>query len=219
MWALFSTFVEMTPILRSMCENIIYHSSWTGEISDFNVFLNKYNSQIDEILKKGVLFDSKLFHIKIHMIVADAPARAKACNSANFNGRFGCLKCLHPSFSKGPGVTIYPTLNKLIALQLERNNSVKQKDKRQVTTTIGPRTNEIYNKQLKSCEFGKTFEGIKGETHLSKWISIPDGVYLDKMHLCDIGTFKFIFNSFFDPKKNKNHIIWVIKGFLKFKKK
>ena len=47
------------------------------------------------------------------------------------------------------------------------------------------------------------FEGVKGPTHLSKWLNIPDGVYLDKMHLCDIGTFKSIFNSFFDAKKKQ----------------
>ncbi len=48
----------------------------------------------------------------------------------------------------------------------------------------------------------RSLEVLKDD-HLSKWLNIPDGVYLDKMHLCDIGTFKSIFNSFFDAKKKQ----------------
>ena len=56
-------------------------------------------------------------------------------------------------------------MNKLIALQINRNNSVKPKEIRQVTTTIEARTKEVYELQLKLCSFGKPFEGINGETH------------------------------------------------------
>jgi len=107
-----------------MSENIIFHSSWTGALSEFDIFLKRYNSQIDDVIKDGVEFEGKVFKIKIHMLVADAPARAKACNSTNFNGKFGCIKCLHPTFSKSQGVTIYPTLKKLNALEKSRNETL-----------------------------------------------------------------------------------------------
>ena len=43
MWAVFSTLVELPPILRSSYENIIFHSSWTGSNPDFNLYLEFYN--------------------------------------------------------------------------------------------------------------------------------------------------------------------------------
>ena len=204
MWAVFSTFVELPPILRSMSENIIFHSSWTGTMADFDIFLKIYNSQIDDILKNGVDFQGVKYIIKVHMLIADAPARSKACNTTNFNGKFGCLKCLHPTISQGQGITIYPTLDKLKSLQIIRKNRLLVSTIEPFTESINLRTNDYYKQQLaKAISSQKVYEGIKGPSHLSKWFKIPDAVYLDKMHLCDIGTFKSMFNSFFDPKKSQ----------------
>ena len=47
MWAKFSSLIELPPILRAAYENIIFHSSWTRSNPDLNVFLEKYNYQID----------------------------------------------------------------------------------------------------------------------------------------------------------------------------
>jgi len=63
---------------------LIFHSSWTGALSEFDIFLKRYNSQIDDVIMDGVEFEGKVFKIKIHMLVADAPARAKACNWQDF---------------------------------------------------------------------------------------------------------------------------------------
>jgi len=52
-----------------MSENIIFHSSWTGALSEFDIFLKRYNSQIDDVIKDGVEFEGKVFKIKIHMLV------------------------------------------------------------------------------------------------------------------------------------------------------
>ncbi len=188
-----------------MSENIIFHSSWTGTLSEFDIFLKRYNCQIDEVLKDGVTFEGKAYKIKVHMLVADAPARAKACNTTNFNGKYGCIKCLHPTFSKGQGITVYPTLRKLNELELLRNTNLAPKHHRPLTKSIEMRTAKVYRQHLaQSILSSKPFQGIKGPTHLSQWMNIPDGIYLDKMHMCDIGTFKSIFNSFFDThKKNE----------------
>jgi hypothetical protein len=41
-----------------------------------------------------------------------------------------------------------------------------------------------YNTQVSiSSECGQSYEGIKGESILSKWVSIPQAVLLDYMHL------------------------------------
>ena len=51
MWAIFSAIIELSKLLRYSAENIIFHSSWTGSNPDFNIYLEKYNTQIDFILE------------------------------------------------------------------------------------------------------------------------------------------------------------------------
>ena len=104
----FSTLVELPPALRSCYENIIFHSNWTGSNPDFNIYLQEYNNQIDYIREHGVKFNDKIYKFKIHILIADAPARAKACNMNQFNDKFACIKCLHPTYNKNH-TTIYPT--------------------------------------------------------------------------------------------------------------
>ena len=73
-WAVFSTLVELPSVLRSCYENIIFHSNWTGSNPDFNIYLEKYNSQIDYIREHGIEFNHKIYKFKIHILIADAPA-------------------------------------------------------------------------------------------------------------------------------------------------
>ena len=40
-------------------------------------------------------------------MIADLPAKAAMLNIKQFNGEFGCITCLHPGESSGPGVRIY----------------------------------------------------------------------------------------------------------------
>ncbi|CAF0888461.1 unnamed protein product [Brachionus calyciflorus] len=157
MWAILSAIVELPPVLRGSYENLIFHSSWTGSQPDFNLWLSDYSKQIEEVLRLGFEWKNKKFKLKIHAFIADSPARSKCCNSIQFNGYFGCIKCMHP------------------------------------------RTNNDYNLQVKKAENENiVFEGIKGFSYLSNWISIPEDILFDYMHLSLVGTFKKIFNNFFD---------------------
>jgi hypothetical protein len=40
--------------------------------------------------------------------------------------------------------------------------------------------------------------GIKGEAYLSNYVEIPRMIWFDKMHMSDIGTFKYYFNFLID---------------------
>ena len=77
MWAVFSTVLELHPSLRCKNENVIFHSSWTGSNPEINLFLGKYNKQISQILSEGIEFEGSVYSFKIHLFIADAPARAK----------------------------------------------------------------------------------------------------------------------------------------------
>ena len=125
MWAVFSAIVEMPKILRYSSENIIFHSSWYGLNPDFNIFLEKYNKQIDKIIDSGILMDDgKKIKFKIHTFLGDAPARAKACNCNAYNGKYGCIKCHHPTIFTS--TTVYPSLESVQKWTFTKNNKVYQ---------------------------------------------------------------------------------------------
>ena len=122
-------------------------------ILKFNVYLSEYNKEISEILNTGIYFEGKLFKIKIHLFIADAPARAKACNSKQFNGEFGYLKCLHPTIYRK--TSLYPSLKEVQKHERKRNMPI--------TSQICLRSNEIYLEQAESAEeSGMVVKGIKG---------------------------------------------------------
>lgn len=146
------------------------------------------------------------------MFIADSSARSKVCNSTQFNGKYGCLKCLHPTIHNNSH-TIYPTLKKLQSIQRTKDHPNKYDD----LNSFELRSAQRYKTQVTKAG-ANAYEGIKGHTHLSKWISIPMGVYLVKMHLSDIGTFRTMFNAFFDIKNKKEifHIGNKSKGIIIF---
>jgi len=169
-WALLSSIVELPQLLRESHENIIAHSLWSGSNPDFNVFLECYNKQTSDLLEKGLNFRGRNIRFKIHFFCGDAPAICKICKSIQFNGKFGCIKCLHPSFRLNK-TTIYPYM----------------KD-------IPLRSNKIYENQVKKCiEIKEPFEGIKDESFLSLWLNIPDDIHREYMHASLIGSFKKMF--------------------------
>ncbi|RNA35397.1 hypothetical protein BpHYR1_023064 [Brachionus plicatilis] len=160
----YQAIVELPPILRASFENIIFNSSWTGSQPDFNLWLQKYNEKIDLIIRNGFKWQTIKFELKIHAIIADSRSRSKICNSIQFNGYYGCIKCMHPGIAV-ERVVVYPNL-----------------------PHVKLRTNSCSNLQAETAEKSSVcFKGIKGFTYISNWISIPNDVIYDYMHLCLIG--------------------------------
>jgi hypothetical protein len=92
----FSTIGELSPLLRNCTRNIITHSLWTGSTPDFNIFLARYNNQLDHLLKNGIFIKEVDINItvKCHVFIADAPETAAVLNMNKFNCKFGCLQCV-----------------------------------------------------------------------------------------------------------------------------
>lgn len=179
MWAIFSCVAELPQIIRRSHENIIFHSLWSGPNLDFNMFLKEYNSQKDDIVKNGLFVNGIKIIVDIHGFIADSPARSKALNCKQFNGKYGCIMCLHPTTRNS--TKIYPLL-----------------------PNIRLRKESTYLKHLKQClEQDRPVKGIKRETYLNKWLNIPTSILIDYMHLCLIGTFKGMINNLFNTK-NRN---------------
>ncbi len=136
-------------------------------------------------MDEGIFIESLnlLITVKVHVFLGDAPARSKACNSIQFNGKYGCIDCLHPT-ARPEHTTIYPNL-----------------------PNIEIRTHERY---LKHVELSKTahknvYKGIKGESYLSNWIELPDAQIKDYMHLCLQGSFKAIIMSLFNSINHREN--------------
>ena len=70
-----------------------------------------------------------------------------------YNGKFGCIKCMHPTvYTKK---TIYPHPKRRIAL----------------------RTNKMYIDQVnKALEIGEHYKGVKGYSYLSSMLCIPRSI-------------------------------------------
>ena len=134
MWAIFSEIVELPPILRHASENTIFHSSWSHSNPDFNKYLENYNEQIELLLKNGLIIGERFFKFKIHLLLCDGIARSKVCYYNQHNGRYGCIKCMHPTIHISK--TIYPTLERLNDYYTDENvkkqNDQKDKKKRTI---------------------------------------------------------------------------------------
>ena len=149
----------------------------------------------------------------MHIFIGDAPCRCKSCNSNSFSGKYGCIKCLHPTIYTTK--TIYPkleTVREWEVIKRDRFGSIisitrpfKDLDR------IRNRSNSIYNQQvLEAVTKNETYQGIKGFSYLSNWVDIPRMILFDKMHMSDIGTFKSIFFLLLDSN-NKEYSLSKLK--------
>ena len=114
-------------------------------------------------------------HFSLHLVgsISDAPQIAKVCNSNQFNGYFGCIHCM-------TSCTVLPS----------RHHIYHYRER------ITLRTNTKYRRQVEAATISKQkYQGIKGSCWISKYISIPENIILDYMHLSCIGTLPSIIHA------------------------
>lgn len=109
------------------------------------------------------------------MLIADLPAKAAALNIKQFNGDFGCIKCLHPGvWNRAFHKMTYPPQKAYLrdAQWYEKVSTISEKSK-----TV------IY--------------GIKGFSSFSRILILPDQIPFDYMHLVLQGHTKWLINHYF----------------------
>ncbi len=117
-----------------------------------------------------------------------------------FNGKCGCIFCLHPTARNSSNTSqIYPLMPDI---KIRTNNCYKRHVNKATELQL-PKKNQ------------SSYKGIKGFSYLSNWINIPEDILLDYMHLCLIGTFKTIICNLFDSS-NKNQPYYLGKFFIYF---
>ena len=105
-----------------------------------------------------LIFSENSFHQQALII---GPARSKGCKYNQHNGKFGCLKCLHPTIYTTK--TIYPCLKTVNEWIIARNH--EKGTKRAQVDEIYVRTKAIYEEQVNkvlSDPKRAVFEGVQG---------------------------------------------------------
>ena len=161
LWAIFGFIINLPPSIRNFFYNILKLFFITGSFFNFNGIFNKHMNDFKEMLQNGINLGDKTIMIYIFGAIADALGTALICNCKQFNGQFGCLKCVHPGTTIGK--------------------------KRVYSTQIEPikRTVEIYQDQLNiAIAINGCHEGIKGPIFLSDFMCINLQCFIDYMHAC-----------------------------------
>jgi hypothetical protein len=130
--------------------------------SKMQTFFEASLTDLKNLLTNGLVVDKIgkiMFNVKY--FIADHPARAKFLNMRQFNGRYGCSKCLIKGVSLSRKM-IYP---------YSINDQARKVN--------------LYERHL-----AQNKNGVLGSFHLKNFIKIPDQIVIDFMHTSCIGLMK-----------------------------
>ena len=105
---------DLDPKIRSRLENLVTFFHLGVSVANNNLFCEKYMDSFKDLLENGLeisLLNGQLnkFSFKIMIVIADNVAFPKVFNCNQYNGFFGCIKCLHPvqSLQKPRNKSVY----------------------------------------------------------------------------------------------------------------
>jgi len=123
---------DLDPEIRSRLENLITFFHLGTSLPENNLFCEKYMGSFKDLLLNGleIKYNEKTIQLKfkIMLLIADNVAFPKVFNCNQYNGFFGCIKCLHPvqSITKPRQKRVYPYSNKYpLRSKIEYENAVK----------------------------------------------------------------------------------------------
>lgn len=181
-WSMFGMLLDLKIPERYQMSNMLTIFLIGASNPNLNEFLSKYMKKLDDLIINGLEINQTKLKIKIAGFIADAPAIAKALNINQYNGSYGCIKCLSPG-EHLDGRRIY-----------------------EYSKNIINRSNETYLQQVEEAKrIKQTFQGVKGEAYLAKFIDIPDHVIFDYMHTTCIGTLEDLLNLWLFTKTNSKN--------------
>lgn len=80
----------------------VYHGK--GKPSDINVYLEKFLTELDDVLKNGLLVNSKQITMEVGTFVMDAQAKCLVLDIKGPTGFYGCPKCKVKGRKVGPRI-------------------------------------------------------------------------------------------------------------------
>jgi hypothetical protein len=188
-WSMMGMVGDLSPAVRSKLENLVTFFHLGTNMPNNNLFCEKYMDSFENLLNNGleILIDEQKIQIKfkILLLIADSVAYPKVFNCNQYNGFFGCIKCLHPVKSiKEP----------------------RQKRVYDYSDQYPLRSKIMYENAVKVAVSTKNvFQGIKGYSWFSKFMNIPEQFYFDILHIDFHGTFETMINKWKKDYKDENN--------------
>lgn len=106
-WLMCSMIAELPPLIRMSYNNIVTHFIYGSSSPNFESYLPKHSTELENLLNSGIIVDGVKYSIRILGLIADAPARAKVTFTIQFNGAHGCLQCLNEGVLLRKGLRVY----------------------------------------------------------------------------------------------------------------
>lgn len=213
-WPIFLSINELDFKLRNLPQNMILSGLWFGaDKPEMNTFLEPLLEEFKNFGKGVECFspDRGTFICKGYLlgVTADLPARALLCNSVQFNGSFGCWKCLQEgrTAARGQGHThAFPF------------NAENPKGPKRTTEQALQDADSV----ILSGKKGEKINGIKGLSWLSLFpkFDFVEGITIDYMHGVLLGVQKRLLNLWFSKEFSKktfsisSHVSTVDNGLL-----
>lgn len=194
-WPVFMVINELPYKIRMMRENMILAGLWFGrQKPSMSTFLKPFK-QTMLAFHKGIEVTSPergdfICHGFLLVGTADLPARSLLCNSVQYNGAYGCWKCVQKGITAkvGKGHThVFPFSSENPKGPLRTDDSVLQ-DARKVI------------QQKETSTTLQHVNGVKGPSWLLLFpnFSIVDGIAIDYMHGVLLGVQKLLLRLWFD---------------------
>ena len=190
LWPLYFAINELPCPQRFQRENMILAGLWYGESKPIMLnFLKPFHTALSKLENDGMTAKSpsrETFISKAILLLGtcDLPAKCMVCNSTQFNGFFGCLKCKQPGCNvrtlKGGNVHAFPFVS---------------------SDPTGPaRTHEQTREDARQAFEKRTaVDGIKGPCWFAtlKYHDIIRGTAVDYMHCILEGVMKLLLKLWF----------------------
>lgn len=196
-WPVFLSINEVDLKLRNLSENMILSGLWFGgDKPEMSTFLKPLLEEFKKFGKGIECFspDRGTFICKGFLLgaTADLPARALLCNSLQFNGSFGCWKCLQ----EGKTVARGQSHTHIFPFNAENPKGPKR------TTEQALRDADSV---ILSGKKGEKINGIKGLSWLSLYPKFYffEGITIDCMHGVLLGVQKRLLNLLFSKGFSK----------------
>lgn len=189
LWPLYFQINELSFPKRSRPENMILGGLWFGPKKPTMMsFTEPFVKSLQFLETEGIQIEtaSESFNCKVLLIggTADLPARSVLCNTVQFNGKYGCCKCLQPGetfkTSARGHVHVFPFK--------EDNHDGPKRTHKDYLTDVS-----------KALRNSSPSNGVKGPSFLQclAYYNMISGTCIDYMHGVLLGVTKLLLKLWF----------------------
>ncbi|XP_077280128.1 uncharacterized protein LOC143907321 [Temnothorax americanus] len=170
--------------LKSVYVVGIYHG--IKKPQDPNVFLKNFVDKTVVLINNKFTHNNKIYNVRIHAFICDAPAKSFILNTKYPNGYNSCSKCLIEG--EYYNSVCFPLANRK-SLEIYCNTHLRSDEK------------------FKNLEYNRDYQHGSTILNLLPYVGLVSNVPLDPMHLVFIGVMRQIIKHWLGNKRRKKKVI------------